>query len=789
MACALDGLTVLDLGTGPAASLATMFLSDHGARVVRLIAPGTPHLREGGFVVWDRGKACVTLDLDAALDGLNAPSTAQVGIQACTPAADLLRLIASADVLVEDFAPSSPRQRLVEWPQLKRLNPRLVSCSITAYGKRGPWKDEPPIEDLVLARTGLLSGMPGFRPAPVHVVHPLPSVGAALFAALGIAAALLARETTGRGRSVETSLMAGALLYQTKVTGERLERHVFQTHPSGSGPFYSVYPCGDGQWVQLGCVHIGFITTAAKVLGISELVAEPRFNVGRGGAAPQDDAELRATLTDILQSKSYAEWAAAFEAADVPFAPAQLTEQGLSDAQVLHNGMVTTLDDPGVGPVTQMGVPILLSKTPGRVAGPRAAAPLATRDLPDLAPSSKVPISSGTDATDPPPLSGVRILEITNLIAGPTAGRILADLGADVIKLEPPGGDMSRPIARTYFYCVNFNKRSICVDTQTDAGKRVVQKIAATADALIANLRPRATERMGVGPAVNPQLIETHMTGYGWTGPYAKRPGIDPLAQALMGLSRAQGGPDNPPVFPAQLAPTDYTNGAMGALGTILALIARARFGIAQRVESDLLAGGIVLSSAWFTRYSSKPERPLADKEQFGLGPFHRLYRLQDGWIYVVAESAEARRAMCASVGFTAPDPSALEPAKGRHPNTTPFAVELAAAFAQRSMAETLVALRAAGVPCTEAPAGDAEIFLDDPHATANDMVAVRRHPKAGGMRIAWQLVQFGDTRPSVGLPTPLLGEQTAQVLREIGYSEDEIRTLHADRVVKTETV
>jgi len=113
MACALDGLTVLDLSTGPAASLATMFLSDHGARVVRLIAPGTPHLRDGGYVVWDRGKACVTLDLDAALEGFDALSTAQLGVQACAPAADLLRLIANADVLIEDFAPSSPRQRLV----------------------------------------------------------------------------------------------------------------------------------------------------------------------------------------------------------------------------------------------------------------------------------------------------------------------------------------------------------------------------------------------------------------------------------------------------------------------------------------------------------------------------------------------------------------------------------------------------------------------------------------------------------------------------------------------------
>ncbi|MGA2129133.1 MAG: CoA transferase [Xanthobacteraceae bacterium] len=785
MACALDGLTVLDLGTGPAAALATMFLGDQGARVVRLLAPGTPHLREGGFVVWDRGKTCARLDLDAAGMGLDASDTPHAAMQAGSPQTEFLRLVAGADVLVEDFSPGSPRQQLVEWRRLRRLNPRLVCCSITAYGKRGPWRDEPPIEDLVLARTGLLSGMPGFRPAPVHVVHPLPSAGAALLAAIGIAAALLARETTGRGRLVETSLMAGALLYQTKVTGDRLERHVFQTHPAGSAPFYSVYRCGDGQWVQLGCVHIGFITTAAKLLGIAELVAQARFNGGRGGTTPPDDAELRAILTGILQTKPYAEWAAAFEAADVPFAPARLTEEGLGDPQVVHNRMVTTLDDPGVGPAMQMGVPIRLEKTPGRIAGPRAAAPLAAQEVTIVAPSSAGSITS--DATDPPPLAGVRILEITNLIAGPTTGRILADLGADVIKLEPPAGDMSRPIGRTYFYSVNFNKRSICVDTGTDAGKRIVQRIAASADALVANLRPHATERMGIGPAVSPRLIETHLTGYGWTGPYARRPGIDPLAQALMGLERAQGGPDNPPVFPAQLAPTDITTGAMGALGTILALFVRARSGLAQRVDSDLLGGGIVLSSAWFTRYAARTERPLADKEQYGLGPFHRLYRLRDGWVYVAPESDEARRAMCKIVGFAAPDSPALQPADGSHPNATPFALELAAAFARWSVAETVAALKAAGVPCSEVPAGDAGIFLDDPHAIANDMVAVRRHAKAGRLRVPWRLVRFADTRDSRGLPTPLLGEHTDPVLREIGYDEAEIRRLHADGAVKTE--
>jgi len=781
MACALDGMVVLDLSTGPAAAVATMFLGDHGARVVRLIAAGTPHLREEGFVVWDRGKVCATLDLDTALAQIAAAGAPARG----TPAAEYARLLGGADVLVEDFAPSAARQRLVAWPLLQAINRRLVACSITAYGKRGPWRDEPPIEDLVLARTGLLSGMPGFRSAPVHVVHPLPSVGAALLAANGIAAALLARETTGRGRPVETSLLAGALLYQTKVTGERLERQVFQTHPSGSTPFYSLYPCADGQWVQLGCVHIGFITAAAKLLGIGELIAEPRFRIGKGGAAPEDDAELRATLTRLLRSKTYAEWAAAFEAADVPFAPARVAEEGLSDPQVSHNGMVTTLEDPAVGPVLQMGVPIRLSKTPGRVAGSRPSTAHTASDVP-LTAHPRSPGSPEMDAAGPP-LAGVRILEITNLIAGPTAGRILADLGADVIKLEPPGGDMSRPIARTYFYAVNFNKRSICVDTGTEAGRQVVQRLAASADALIANLRPHATERMGLGPAVNPRLIETHMTGYGWTGPYAKRPGIDPLAQALMGLSRAQGGSENPPVFAAQLAPTDYTNGAMGALGTLLALLVRARSGIAQRVDSDLLSGGIVLSSAWFTRYRGKPERPLADREQFGLGPFHRLYRVSDGWIYVVAETDRSRRAMCAAFGLTMPAASVLQPGRGQHPNGTPFAEQLALVVAQRSVAEALQQLRAAGVPCAGAAAADSEVFLDDPHAAANGMVAVRQHPRIGKMRIAWQLVQSGNARLPAGLPTPLLGEHTSQVLREIGCSEEEIRSLYAAGVVKTE--
>ena len=134
-------------------------------------------------------------------------------------------------------------------------------------------------------------------------------MGAALLAAQGIAASLLAREKTGLGRQVDTSLMAGALMYHPKVVGDRLLPNVFQTHPSGSGAFYSVYECADSNWVQLGCVHVGFVATAATVMGIKDAVNEPRFNRGRPPQDSAEDKDLRALVAQVIRTKPYAEWA------------------------------------------------------------------------------------------------------------------------------------------------------------------------------------------------------------------------------------------------------------------------------------------------------------------------------------------------------------------------------------------------------------------------------------------------------------------------------------------------
>jgi crotonobetainyl-CoA:carnitine CoA-transferase CaiB-like acyl-CoA transferase len=794
MTSALDGITVLDLTDGPAGALVTMLLCDHGARVIRVVDIHNTALRRGGYLVWDRGKECVRLDLarigPPQQHGGSSATTGQTGSEG--PVAVYERLIRSADVLVEDFPPSSSRRSLVHFDWLSALNPRLVHCAITAYGKHGPLKDDPPIDDLVLARLGILASQPGFRPAPVHVVHPLPTVGAALLAAQGIVAALLAREKTGLGRQVETSLMAGALLYHPKVTGEKLAPNTFQTNPAGSAPFYSLYECADGTWIQLGCVHAGFVATAAAVMGIQYVLEEPRFGGGRMPPTSEAELELRAIIAQAIRTRPYEAWAKIFEEADVPFARVRTTEESMDDPQVQANAMLVELQDPEVGPLAQMGVPVQLSATPGRVKGPRQLPgdqPVALSASGADTPPSSASLYRSQEPFDPP-LKGVRVLEITNLIAGPTAGKLLAALGADVIKMEPLDGDMSRPIGRTYFFNLNMHKRSLSVNTRTPEGQEVAQKVAATADVLLANLRPHATDRMGIGPDVlrklNPRLIETHVTGFGWSGPYAHRPGIDPLAQALMGLSRAQGGLENPPVFAAQLAPTDFTAGALGALGTVLALFVRERTGVVQRVDTNLLNGGIILSSEWFTRYAGKPLRRLADKGQYGLDACHRLYRVSDGWLYVVAETPEERRALGRALDCEGLLPDQASTPE-RHPNAAPLAQALVERCAVLRLEEGLARLQAAGVPCAPALDGQSEVFLNDPHAAANDMVATHRHPVIGQMRVARHYVRFGHTAVVPGRPTPLLGEHTREVLQEAGFTALAIAALYAQGVVKTE--
>jgi crotonobetainyl-CoA:carnitine CoA-transferase CaiB-like acyl-CoA transferase len=225
----------------------------------------------------------------------------------------------------------------------------------------------------------------------------------------------------------------------------------------------------------------------------------------------------------------------------------------------------------------------------------------------------------------------------------------------------------------------------------------------------------------------------------------------------------------------------------MGALGTILALFVRDRTGVVQRVDSNLLNGGIILSSEWFTRYTGKPARRLADKGQYGLDALHRLYQVHDGWLYVVAETPAERLALCRALDREDLGREQIDPPAGCHPAETPLAQALAQCFAALSLEESLARLKQVSVPCAPAMAGHSEIFLDDPHAAANDMIAIHQHPVIGWMRVARHYVRFGNTEVVQGRPTPLLGEHTREILQEVGFSEQGITELYTKGVVRTE--
>ena len=220
-----------------------------------------------------------------------------------------------------------------------------------------------------------------------HVAHPVAYVGAALLATLGVAAALYRREKTGGGGRVQTSLMAGALLYSPKAVGDAIPVRPFSMTPQGGGPFYSVFECADGQWIQLGCIHSGFVDLAAAVIGVADTIYANPDEYGDGRWPRDEDARRRLfdLVASALKTRPAADWIEDLRAADVPCDTVRPAKEAMRDPQILHNGLVQELDDPVLGRTRMTGLPIKLSETPARIRGPRPTPQPTVQPPPTLA--------------------------------------------------------------------------------------------------------------------------------------------------------------------------------------------------------------------------------------------------------------------------------------------------------------------------------------------------------------------------------------------------------------------
>ncbi len=386
------------------------------------------------------------------------------------------------------------------------------------------------------------------------------------------------------------------------------------------------------------------------------------------------------------------------------------------------------------------------------------------------------------------PLAGMKVVELAHIMAGPVCGLMLADLGADVIKVEKiPGGDDSRRFLppdmdgeSAAYLMMNRNKRGIALDLKTDNGKKVLRKLLEDADVVTENYRHDTMQKLGVGyedlKKVNPGLIYCAISGFGRTGPYAERGGFDLIAQGMSGLMSFTGeGPGRPPCKVG--APvTDITAGILAALGVVSAYVHKLRTGEGQIVDTSLFEAGIV-HTYWQSAIAlatGVAPGPMGSAHPLN-GPY-QAFETKDGWITIgAANQRNWERLLDAMESPEFNDDPRFGTNIDRMANLKALEDVLTPVFKMRTKDEWLDRLEKAGVPA--GPVMDVCEMFEDPHAQARDMIPTVEHAKLGPVRTLGLPIKLSATPGKVATGAPLFGQHTEDVLKEYGFDTDEIRT------------
>ena len=830
MAGVLSGLKVLDLTWGIAGPMTTMLLGDNGAEVTKIEPPGgDPFRGQLGYKVWQRGKKSAILDLKTAADK-----------------DVLLALVKTADILVESYTPGTTTKLGIDYATLSKINPRLIYCSITGYGRDNEHSQRPAYDALVQARTGLMFEQRGWaegalnhmnglpdpypdleipqdwvqgapRPGPLFVASYWPSLGAFFTTSMGISAALRARGLTGKGQWVESSLLQGALAGGAGVwqRAEKIDTPGFDTWILNCRSPKGHFQAKDGKWLHNWVPNPRFILQAAAG---DTLNASPDLTVqndpDRFGTGPEEIlvmSHYQPILAEAIAKFPVQDWIDAAVTAEMTMQPVRSVEESLADAHFLADGCVTETTDAEFGTIRTVGNAYNMSLTQGKPGAPpvkpganteevRAAARAAALS-PSLSPASgreektgsPLPLA-GEGGRRPgegrPPLEGITVLDLGLAIAGPFGTQLLSDLGATVIKVN---GRFDVFWHRVHIaYMANRGKKSITLNLKDPRAMKILLDLVAKADVVQHNMRYDAAERLKIDyeslKKINPKLIYAHSRGFE-RGLRQGQPGNDQTGACLSGIQYEDGGmgrgKGGRPLW-SFTSFGDTGNGFLSAISIINAIYHRDKTGEGQFVDTSIINAALLNTSyAVATPQGKGFERPRIDGMQLGYSAGHRIYETKNGWLcFVLSNQMHWDELFTVLRAPKLAIDEHFATHEARRKNDAQLTAFIEERMHMHTAQEWFAELDKAGVPVEIVDPEFSRKLHDNAEFRKRQWTVSYPHPVVGKLDQIGLLVNLSDT-PGVIQGRPLIvGEHTQEILAGMGYTEEQMKTMEEQMAI-----
>jgi crotonobetainyl-CoA:carnitine CoA-transferase CaiB-like acyl-CoA transferase len=747
----LSGIKVVDFGHFVAGPLTAVMLADQGADVVHVDRPGAELAESDAFL--NRNKRRITLDLKDPAD-----------------AAIAARLAAGADVVIENFRPGVMDTRGLGWQRLAPAAPRLIYCSLPGFGRDDPRARVPGWEGVVAAATANCSIRVGQEPEgwdtsrPTYSAVPLASNFAAFLAATAIVAALTFRHRTGRGQLIEVPLFH-AMFELIGKAGSFVEADGLAPPKPHGGNGSGTYECADGRYVRMDPIggSARFLRWLLDAAGAESWAADGLTDGVRLARHKDLEEQLKERLRGLFLTRSAEEWGELAGDAGVPLAFIRTCREWLRTPHARAAGHVVPVADPLFGETWMPGLPVHTAAASGWTPRPRQ---LPDADHDAVVAEASQPAAVASSAAGRPAeditraFEGLRVLDLTEILAGPSSGRILGEYGADVVKINAPNSTV------TAHGIVNRGKRSILLNVEAERGQAVFWELAARSDVIIQNYPEGTADRYGIGyrhvRARFPDAVYVSVTCYGEGGRWGARRGYETQGQAVTGMMERAGGDHHVPEVLGPYNVVDFGSGVMAAFAASLGIFHRTRTGAGGRVTASL-AQTATYHQAIFTldyagrRQQAEPRGP----EALGAGPFQRYYQVRDGWIFLGMKPSQLPSLR--SVPWLA-DAARLSPA-----DAAAVQKALSAALAEQSAAEAVQALRRAGAGAHEVLTTE-QVMTREP-ARKLGLSLIQRSEEFGPVVMPGLTVRLSESPLVLGRAAGPAGSDAESILAEAGLA------------------